>query len=350
MPQLATFTVMSCVLLLLVAQVAQPPLGDQVIGQQTGASEDAEYLLAQHRSAATTRFLQNGKAELLLSSTLQGAELSFITTAAILTATRTNRETAWPLLVSAPLLGGLGGGTLSLAISSWLKPRPVEMALFSSSLWMGTGWGYALGLVIEQQSSQWTADPHQKMTLRFATMAISNIAVPVAGLAVARLQPLEIGDVGLINSAALWGAILGAIASDFRQPFGVTTTGAMWALAGSTLATTTGFALAGLIDLPRSALWLVDLFAGIGLAGAYIPLQIGQHPLGVRRTAIQAGGCIAGLVVGSTLAFLSSDFLLRLEAKLAGRDLPQLQLAVLPGSNKGDPALGLGLRFTLDSP
>lgn len=304
---------------------------------------------------SVSEFAQSGLPELVLTSTAFGGVSGFLASAVALSALRTSTGDSTPVILSAPLLGAVGGLATSSLLSWWLQPTPGQAALFSSSMWLGTAYGIVLQVALFDGVAPGHIDrPERETPWRFATVLGSGaLAVGTAALG-SRYLPIDPGDVGLINSAALWGSLVPLFAA-LSAGFPFRNNGAslpIFLLSTSLLSVDAVVLAAPWVEVPRPATWLIDAGGVLGmLAGlaTWPVLALGGSSnstlMGYTFTAATAAGVIAGTVGCLLLGNLLGDDV----DTLAELQLPLLAPALLPDVDHPEraplPGLTLAGRF-----
>lgn len=335
-------------LLLLVALAALP---------STSANAHDDVIVAEappSGAVSVSRLIESGAPELVLQSAAYGGVAGFLGVATALSATRISEVDSLPWLVGAPAFGILAGGALASAAAYGLPLDAGDAALFSSTLWIGTGWGLGLQLLVFDQR-----DDIGHIPLRFATVLGSGLGLGALGAAAAWGLEVDPGDVGVMNSAALWGPVLaglgwftlgtsGLISLEPGSPIGTFSTFVSILLASSILPWTATFALHPFLSVERPATWLIEaggvtgLFGGLALMTMFLPASLPQGVYPAMVTSTTALG-VAG---GAVLAYVLSDALSGIE--VADFTTPLLSPALLPpvpGRDDLAPALFATVRF-----
>jgi hypothetical protein len=213
--------------------------------------------------------------------------------------------------VLQPMLGMGLGLALSLGITSqhpvttgqaWTIITGLDYASINGALWGG-----GLGL-----SAQGVAG---------MSILTSAIAAPVA-IFVATTQRPKAGDIELVRSSLLWGTtagLLGAASlSSGTSAEGAWRTGAI----AMDVSLAAGIALANTFDLSRNRVLIIDSGAvGGGLIGFGVAVMAGDNKFSGRAAA---GGALAGLIAGITIAALATRNLDTPEAQEQAAAYPAL--------------------------
>ena len=303
---------------------------------------------------SVSEFAQSGLPELVLTSTAFGGVSGFVAAATMLSALRTSTDDSTPVILARPLLGAVGGLATSSLLSWWLQPTPGQAALFSSSMWLGTAYGIVLQYALFDGLAPLHSErPEHETPWRFVTVLGSGaLALGTAALG-SRYLPIDPGDVGLINSAALWGSLVplfGALSAGV--PFsnnGVAIP--VFLLATSLLAVDGAVIAAPWVKVPRPATWLIDAGGVLGMLvglATWPVLAAGGASnsalMGYTFTAATAAGVMAGTVGCLLLGNLLGD-----DTKLAGLPPPLLAPVLLPDPDHPErsplPGLTLAARF-----
>ncbi|MBN2358997.1 MAG: hypothetical protein JXR83_06060 [Deltaproteobacteria bacterium] len=339
------------------AATRSPPAGPEKGQPATSAGDEIEGSttapVAKAKPFSVTAFALSGIPELALTSTAFGGVGGFLGAAVVLSALRTSRSDSTPLIVGAPLLGAVGGLAASSLLSWWLEPTPGQAALFSSSMWLGTAYGIALQYALFDGVSPLRLErPERETPWRFATvLGTGALAVGTAALG-SRYLPIDPGDVGLINSAALWGSLVPLFAAlSIGFPFSNNGVSMPVFLLGTSLLAVDATVLAApWVEVPRPATWLIDAGGVLGMLAGLATLPFLAHAnstdvWGYVFTLATAGGVVAG-TAGSLLLgnLLSSDPL-----AVAGLSSPLIAPALLPDPDHPGrpplPGLTLAARF-----
>ncbi|MFH1811485.1 MAG: hypothetical protein ABIJ09_22280 [Pseudomonadota bacterium] len=281
------------------------------VGPQPGERRaDARTPLVEQLPAfSVSAFVLSGAPELMLGSTLYGATAGFVATGALVSALRTSEADSLPALITFPVVGAVAGLALSTAAWQWLHPEAGDAAQISSAMLWGTVYGTLAQGVYEMAHADQGLEAH-RTPWRFAlVLGTSAVATTTAALTAPFLH-VDPGDVGLANSAALWGGILPlffmAMLEQPRTPVGMV----MVPLASSLLSYDLVLALSPLIRLPRPATWLVEVGGVLGLlvslgltpilavSDVPAPLLIGVMGVGT-GTGVAAGVVASFLVAGA---------------------------------------------------
>ena len=246
--------------------------------------------------------VESGAPELVVNSAaFGGAALSFI---------RLNETDSLPWLVGAPAFGVVAGAAASSVAAYGLGSAPGDAALISSTMWLGLAEGAALQLLVFDGRTDVGHIP-----LRFVTTASVAAGTTALGVGASYLLDVDAGDVGLANSAMLWGPVLTwltlfTFGADLQVPaedsleFWVG--GGMIAAALPWAAT---LALHRFIQVERPATWLIEAGGLAGATAAFATLVFlslanidGRVQLG-----IMTAGTGIGVAGGTVAAFLLSD-------------------------------------------
>lgn len=311
---------------------------------------------APNDAVSVSALVDSGAPELVLSSAAYGGVAGFLGVATALSLTRISETDSLPWLVGAPALGILAGGAAAAAAAYALPLEAGDAALVSSSLWTGTAWGFALQLLVFDQR-----DDVGHVPLRFATILGSGLALGSFGAAASWGLELDPGDVGLMNSAAFWGPLLGgltwltigtsgAIVVEPGSPVASFSTFVSIVLASSILPWSALFALHPFLDVERTATWLIEgggaagFLAGLSLMVFFSSAGLPTFAYPTMLTAMTAVG-VAG---GAALSFLVSDSLRDIGFGDLTAPLLSLSPALLPpapGRQELAPALLAVARF-----
>lgn len=317
-----------------------PPLADEPAGPEVSVS----------------KLVETGAPELVLSGAAYGGVAGFLTAASALSATRISQVDSLPWLIGTPALGILAGGAAAATAAYSLELDAGDAALVSSSLWVGTGWGVGLQLALFDQ-----ADDVGHVPFRFATVLGTGLGLGVIGAASAWAFDIDPGDVGLSNSAAIWGAVLSGLA--YATPG---TSGLITLEPGHPAATLPGvvsvmltasvlpwalvLSLHPFLDVPRAATWLVE---GGGLAGIFVGFALTSllSNTGLPTAAVPATVTVTtaiGVATGTALTFVFADAAAALDlADLTGRffSVAPALLPPAPGRVELAPSVLATLRF-----
>jgi hypothetical protein len=259
------------------------------------------------------QFVLGGAPELMLSSTLYGATAGFVSGGMLVSALRTREVDSLPALLTLPAVGAVAGLALSTTAWALLEPSPGDMAQISSAMLWGTLYGIVAQGLWELRSLDVDTDA-QRTPWRFGIVLGTSALATASAAATAPFLDVDPGDIGLCNSAALWGGILPLFFMGMfeqpRDPVAVI----LLPVATSLLAYDLTLALSPLIRLPRPATWLIEVGGVLGLlvAAGTSPMLLyaglpGQAMLGVMGLGTGAGAAagavasfvVAGLVDGS---------------------------------------------------
>ena len=256
--------------------------------------------------------ISSGAPELMLTSTLFGAVHGFIGMATVQSALRTNTDDSFASLLLAPALGAAGGLALSYGAMQWLKPSAGDVAMMSSAMFWGTVYGtYAQGLW-ELSAQQDAVSRIRRVPLRFALVLGSGLLASGVATELGPYLNVSAGDMGLVNSAALWGGLwtLMSIAA-FPVNWGNELAPIMLPLAASVLSYSAAFALSPFVEISRPATWLIEAGA---LTGGIIGLGLSPLIVVATRDGMMLGrmswlGLSLGLAGGTALAFVVDKIL-----------------------------------------
>lgn len=305
---------------------------------------------------SVSALIESGAPELVLSSAAWGGVAGFLAAGTALSATRINQVDSLPWLVGTPAFGILAGGAAASTAAYFLDLDAGDAALVSSSLWVGTGWGVGLQLIVFDQR-----DDVGHIPLRFATVLGTGLGLGVVGAASAWGLDVDPGDVGLMNSAALWGPVLAGLAwgtlatsqlitvepghpiASFPFFVGVL-------LTSSALPWAATFALHPFLEVERPATWLVEAGGATGVLGGLAIAAVFSNSglptatfFGLLMTTTALG--VAG---GTALALVLSDAIAEIELLDLTEPLFSLSPAVLPpapGRDELAPGLFATVRF-----
>lgn len=300
-------------------------------------------------AVSVSALVESGAPELVLSSSAYGGVAGFLGAATLLSATRISEFDSLPWLVGAPAFGILAGGAAASAVAYGLPLDAGDAALVSSNLWLGSAWGFSLQLIIFDQR-----DDVGHIPLRFASILASGLGLGALGAAAAWGLDVDPGDVGLMNSAALWGPTLASLtwltlatAGNFGEGPGAPTdlpSVVTLLLASSILPWSATFALHPFLDVERPATWLIEaggvtgLFSGLALMTLLSTSGLPAYAFPAILTTTTA----LGVVSGTAVAFLVSDALAGLDmAALTGPLFSLTPALIPPAPGREDAAPGL---------
>ncbi len=327
-------------------------LGARAEGESVSPDESA----ITERTVSVSALVQSGAPELVFHSAAYGGVAGFLAAATALSATRISEVDSLPWLIGAPAFGILTGGAAAAIAAYGLALDAGDAALVSSMLWTGSAWGVALQLLMFDQRNDVGHIP-----LRFSTVLGAGVGLGALGAAAAWGLEIDPGDVGVLNSAALWGAVLGGlswftlgssglIVAPPGDPIGSFPTAVSVVLAASVLPWSAAFALHPFLALERPATWLIE--AG-GIAGVLSGLALMAFfsdaglPSGVYPGMVTVTTGL-GVAAGAAGAVLVSDVVRRFDIADLTTPLLSLAPAILPPAPGRDdiaPALFAIVRF-----
>jgi len=298
---------------------------------------------------SVSELMLSGMPELVLTSTLYGGFSGFWASAGALSALRTPTMASLPALIAAPALGALGGLAAS-SVAAWqLQPSPGDAALISSSMVLGTAYGVVLQFAMfDAPFNSAAIDPARRAPWRFVTILATSAAATGTAAAVAPYLDVDPGDVGLANSAALWGAVLPLLSMFILSVDFGNDIAPMVLVTGSSIAAyDLVLALSPVIDVPRPATWLVEVGGVLGLLTgvAVLPLWGSMGNSQVSAMTVVTGATALGVSAGAVSCFLLAEFMRRQEPRLASLPMPLVMPTLLPdpGHPERTPAVGLAL-------
>jgi len=297
------------------------------------------------------RFFWGGVPELVLTSTIFGARTGYLALAALYSAQRTQRSDSFFPLLAVPALGAVAGFTTAGAVAIWGTPTAGGMALVSSAMWVGTAYGLALGQLADDLGREARLRVPQRSALRFTAELASGSAAAIAAIGVAPFLSIDPGDVGLMNSAALWGAVLTSQArAVYPSAAPSVIRPILLPLAGSLLAYDALLAVSPLLHVARPSTWLIDIG---GVSGVLVGLIVRQQIASTGATGTEASGNAAllgstalGLTAGTVACFLVDPVVSNYQKKLFVDALPTLTLWLDPEQPRRGNAPLIGIAMT----
>lgn len=254
--------------------------------------------------------LRDGTGEAVVQGALAGGTAAFLVAGTVASATRASEEDTLGYLVGAPAAGALLGAAGSYFTVRALSPTVGDLRLASASMWMGGVQGYALQLAVFDGSPDVGAIP-----LRFLTVLAGGVVGLGAGAALGPLVEVEDGDVGVADSAALWGGALSGIVLIGAQSSGAALSApvVMAVMAGGIGVPWAAVLVAHeLIDIDRWASFLIDGGGAAGFLTAAAALAVLSSSLGgssAMMSALLGAGIVAGVSVGTVAAVIASKAL-----------------------------------------
>lgn len=254
--------------------------------------------------------LRDGTGEAVVQGALAGGTAAFLVAGTVASATRASEEDTLGYLVGAPAAGALLGAAGSYFTVRALSPTVGDLRLATASMWMGGVQGYALQLAVFDGSPDVGAIP-----LRFLTVLAGGVVGLGAGAALGPLVEVEDGDVGVADSAALWGGALSGIVLIGAQSSGaaLSTPVVMAVMAGGIGVPWAAVLVAHeLIDIDRWASFLIDGGGAAGFLTAAAALAVLSSSLGgsgAMMSALLGAGIVAGVSVGTVAAVIASKAL-----------------------------------------
>jgi len=292
----------------------------------------------------------NGAPELVLISTLAGGQTGYLAVATLLAARRTPSADSTLPLLTTPVLGAAMGLTASVLSAYFLEPDPGTMALASSAMMVGHVHGFLLAQSIGALGAAYDQRTAEVVPLSLGLSLATGLVASAAGAAAAPFLSVDPGDVGLMNSAALWGGVLpllGMMAFDDLR--GGAAMPWMVPLAGSLVAYDLVLGLSPLLNVSRPATWLIELGGGTGAVVGVMLSPFVQLAAGARTGSVDPGvvavSSAIGVGLGAAGCFLLSDGFAELERDLRGGELPliTLHLEPSPGHPERPPVVGARL-------
>ncbi|MCC7111725.1 MAG: hypothetical protein IT382_20690 [Deltaproteobacteria bacterium] len=272
-----------------------------------------------HEELSVGALLRDGTGEAVVQGALGGGTAAFLVAGTVASATRASEDDTLGYLVGAPAAGALVGAAGSYVTVRALSPSVGDLRLATASMWMGGVQGYALQLAVFDGSPDVGAIP-----LRFLTVLAGGAVGLGAGAALGPLLEVEDGDVGVANSAALWGGVLSAVVLLGTQNSGaaLSTPGAVALIAGG-IGVPWAAVLAAheLLDIDRWSSFLIDGGGAAGFLTAAAALAVLSGSMGgsaVLASSLMGAGVVAGVTVGTVAAVIASKAL-RPEAKVLAR-------------------------------
>lgn len=286
-------------------------------------------------------FMLGGTPELVLSSTLVAGASGFWAAGSLLSGLRTNQDASLPILIAAPSLGAVAGMVGSSAYVWLFEPTVGDAALLSSAMLVSTAYGVMLNFML------FDPDDFREVPWRFATMLTSGLVGTAVAAAVAPHLDVDAGDVGLMNSGAIWGAVLpllymSALAQDaFNSNLGM-----LVPMAGSVLAYDLLLGLSPLLSVQRPTTWLVEAGGVLGLLSGLALTPVLLYGNSTRAALMpMALGTTAGLALGTAACIYGSHLLGNAEHQLALLETPVVTPFVAPDLDHPErsPTVGLSL-------
>ena len=303
----------------LAATVPTPPAAPTPVAADAAASPSAPDASAPREELSVGALLRDGTGEAVVQGALGGGTAAFLVAGTVASATRASEEDTLGYLVGAPAAGALVGAAGSYFTVRALAPSVGDLRLATASMWMGGVQGYALQLAVFDGSPDVGAIP-----LRFLTVLAGGAVGLGAGAALGPLLEVEDGDVGVANSAALWGGVLSGVVLLGTQNSGaaLSTPGAVAVIAGG-IGVPWAAVLAAheLLDIDRWSSFLIDGGGAAGFLTAAAALAVLSGSMGGSAglaSALMGAGVVAGVTVGTVAAVIASKAL-RPEAKVLAR-------------------------------
>lgn len=319
----------------------------QAEATSTSRADDAE---DRPEPISVSAVMTSGMPELVLNSTLWGGAAGFATAASIVSATRINQVDSLPALVATPAFGAAVGLGTSLALCWWLRPSAGDLALVSSAMWVGSAYSVALQVLFDIPNAWDQRRAYQRVPRQFAGALIGSALFTSAAVAATPWVELDPGDIGLMNSGAIWGAVIPGIVVLGYTVVGMVpdTTALFIPLAGSIFAYGTMFALAPLLDAPRPATWLIEAGGLLGMLTGVATMPILSFA-GASQAALTTAlliPTILGLAGGAASTFLVSSALsdkAEIVARLPVHLAPLIALDTSSTLRAPAPVIGLTL-------
>lgn len=289
-------------LVLLASSCLSAPLRAQAADPVASTDDPAEAAPAPP-SMTPVDVWSSGKGEAMIHGTLAGGTAGFLLAATGFSTARTSERDSLGWLIAAPAAGAVAGALGASALVGATAASPGDIALVSSTLWMGTVQGLTLQLALFEDAREATA-----ASWRFATVLGGGALGLASGLGLASVVEMSPGDVAVANSAGLWGGVLTTLAlqSWGNAVGGISVPSAALAIGGGALIPwATAIALHPFIDVDRSASWLIEaggaagFLVGSGLAAA---ASSGLPMDGSATVAIIGGATAAGVTMGGVAA------------------------------------------------
>lgn len=261
-------------------------------------------------AVSVSALVESGAPELVVNSAAAGGVAGFLAAGAGLSFIRLNETDSLPWLVGAPAFGLVAGAATAATAAYGLGSTPGDAALISSTMWLGLAEGAALQMIVFDGRTDVGHIP-----LRFLTPLSVAAGTTALGIGASYLLDVEAGDVGLANSAMLWGPVLTwltlfTFGADLHVPGEDAL--AFWLGSGmisAALPWAATLALHPFVDVERPATWLIEAGGLAGATGAFAALVfLSLARLDPRvQLGIMTAGVGAGVAGGTVAAFLLSD-------------------------------------------
>lgn len=250
--------------------------------------------------------------------------------------------------ILAPVLTAAGGAGAAVAASVFLADMsPGDTALLRSAMWVGAFNSAAMAIGMAGLGDV-VPGAYPPEVYYAPTMLVTAIAAPALAIGAASFVDLPDGGVALATSAGLWtgGLVVAGLAmSRFALPM----TPSVAIVAGAANLAFLGTLVASpWLPVSRVDTWALDLGAAVGL-GAGAALSIG---LRAPNPVLGFGTMALSAAIGGAGGFAASFFGRQI---LDGIELPQLPELIAaapviepsPDPRRGDPMVGLAMRFAL---
>lgn len=252
--------------------------------------------------------VDSGAAEALVHGTIAGGVGGFLVAATGFSITRHSEKDSLPWLIAAPAAGAVGGAAGAYLLLDSVEATPGDIALSTSTMWMGLAEGFVLQLAVFDQSRDVGAVP-----LRFATIFGGGALGLAAGAGLSPLVDVTPGDVAVANSAGLWGAVLSGFGVSWIVQSGSPLTfsqGTLIVGAGALLPYAAALALHPQLEIDRAPSWLIEA-GGVGgfltTSAGLVVLSTNGGMDGRTATAFLGVGTAAGVAAGYAAAWLVSE-------------------------------------------
>jgi len=281
-------------------------------------AKDGPSLPPAEGGVSVAALVESGAPELVVNSAVFGGVIGFLGAGAGLSFIRLNETDSLPWLVGTPAFGVVAGAAAASAAAYGLGSTPGGAALISSTMWLGLAEGAALQMIVFDGRTDVGHIP-----LRFLTPISVAAGTTALGVGASYLLDVDTGDVGLANSAMLWGPVLTWLtlvtfsADRLVAPEDAL---AFWLTSGmlaSALPWVATLALHPFVNVERPATWLIEAGGIAGLTAGFATLIfLSLAPMDPRvQLGVLTAGTGIGVAGGTVAAFLLSD---------AVRALPQV--------------------------